>query len=342
MSIYVLVEAWKHTRAVGTTWDVITCLGDAGSREEGISWVLQEDIRGFGRADDVPLRAERGVRDAISWLIEHNEIEVRWIINKRGKRQACYRVILGKYGRIDVNERGGPDIPFQLSQPFSRPADIAARKLGAVGDRLGSDLTDTPGTRPANTAGQNGAGLPADSSSPDRQISPGLPAESAVPYEKDLPGNNLNPTVSTDAAAEDTSFATLTEGLKRLGVSAKIRLAAMSDPARAEEWLRTSRKHGKTNPAGMFVVGFESGDWPTSRDENVALVLRKRYGREESLRRLVAEGAFDNARDIIDDEWQHLLTRSEQAELHELVDELINATLPVPITDVSASEAHVA
>lgn len=326
MSIYVLRAVWDHTRSTGTAWEVITALGEGASKEEGVTWKSQEAIAEFGRIERP--RSLRAVRDAIGWLEEHDEIEIRQA--QRGRRRInVYRILLGSYGEIDLTDRD-LDLPFQLSEPFSRPADIAARRLTRLAERMGTDLDLESTSRPAEYAARRGASRPADSDRDDRQSAPSRPADSDTPYkEEPEEGPQTDPSAAGIADAK-VSFPELTDGLKRLGVAAEIRLAALADPALADAWLELARKEAKHNPAGLFVTGFQSGVYPSGRGDSgrkVARLERHRLAREASLRRLVVEGGADEARYFIDVEWENLST-VERSELHELVDEAISAGLP--------------
>jgi len=341
LSIYVLKAVWDHTRSTGTAWEVMVALGDGGSKEEGITWITQETIAEFGRLDRP--RSIRAVRDAIGWLEEHDEIEIRQA--QRGRRRInVYRVILGAYGEIDLTDRD-LDLPFQLSEPFSRPADIAARRVVCLAERMGTDLASEGESRPAESAARNGASRPADFDTDDRHSTPRRPADFDRPYKEEPEVEPKTDPAAASLAAARVEFPDLSEGLVRLRVAPRVRLVALGDPERAQAWLEIARREANHNPAGLFVAGFQSGDWPAGRGSNTLQIVkleRHRSARERSLRNLVAEGGADEARYFIDVEWENLTT-VERSELHELVDELISDTLPDQASTAAiASEAGVA
>lgn len=330
MSIYVLREVLEHSQSEHGARLVAIALAEGASKEEGITWISQAEIA------RLTLLEERAVRDAIRWLEDNVEIETRKA--QRGRRRInVYRLLVGRYALVDA---AGDDLPFTLNTPFSLPADIAGRRIGLLAERMEGCPAGDEQARPADIAGREEPSRPADIDADDRQFSSPRPANfAALSSLQDFdPSENQEQDPSAGAAAAEISFPNLAPGLKRLGVAAEFRMRALADPERATAWLEVARKEARANPAGMFVTGFESGEWPSARGREQAAGERRRISRERSLEQLVRNSGTDEARHMVDVEWDDL-TSVERAELHELIDELASDQLPVPIAAPAATEA---
>ena len=142
MSYLVVTQAMKHSEARHGTRLVMWALAEAADPVTGICWVRQDWIQ------DVTRLSEREVREALRWLERNREIETRQA--QRGRvRVNVYRVIVGTYADVDVTDSPSP---FRLLEPFSRPADSAARQDGDAQPLADSDVSGTKSGRPADSA----------------------------------------------------------------------------------------------------------------------------------------------------------------------------------------------
>ena len=330
-----LTEAWKHTRSRNAAWMVLTALSDAADKTTAITWRSERELGEFTHL------AEKSVRNGLRWLEAHHEIETR--VAQRGRRRInVYRVVLGRYAEIDLDELD-LDLPFPLLEPFSRPADIAGRRLDELAERMEAATPETTAGRPADIAAREDGGRPADSGDDDRHILPSRPADPAE--HTSLRGPKEEP--EGDPSAEQTAAAAwirmkLERGMRQLRVGHRVRELAIADPERATAWLDVARREGKHNPAGMFADGIRGGEWPSGRGPEAAAVICHRAAKEASLRTHVAVGNVDFARELIDVEWE-TLTPIERAELHLIVDDLVSELLlPEPGEPAAPTVSEVA
>jgi hypothetical protein len=328
VSIYVLREVWRHTRAKGSAWQVITALADSASKDEGITWRSQASIMEFTRID-----SDRTVRDALRWLEENVEIETR--VAQRGRsRINVYHVLLGDYGLVDVHDLAGFDVPFTVTEPFSPPADIAARRLQLVAIAMDAGPTAATQGRPADIAGGKPCGEPGDdrqsttattgsSCADDRQIFPSLYKEGPEEEPSDGPAAAR----ATRGAAAKTL---IEERLEQQGIELAGRdlVLVRNHPKLAEQWLDITVAEAHTNPAGFFLAGIRQRRSPSPRITRAQVRAASREATVRALlRNLGPEDGGGEARHYIDEVWTELTT-SERSELHELVDELVSNQLP--------------
>lgn len=145
MSVRVINEVLEESSSVLGARLVALVLADA-AHPDGITWLGQTELRRRTRL------SERAVRDGLRALEELDELESRKA--QRGRRRInVYRVIVGAIGEVEPDYN---DLPFALAAPFSRPADVAARREER--DRQNPPVV-TAG-RPATVAADERQGLP--------------------------------------------------------------------------------------------------------------------------------------------------------------------------------------
>src|SRR5581483_7561076 len=146
MSHVVRTAVRRFSKSTRATRAILKELADF-AHHDGVTWISQDTLV------KETTYSEREVRSAIRWLESQVEIETRKAQRKRA-RINVYRVIVGPIGMTEPEyER----LPFDLVQPFSRPADIAARREAlAATPALVPDLGRLSG-RPADTAARHRA-----------------------------------------------------------------------------------------------------------------------------------------------------------------------------------------
>lgn len=131
MSVNVITAVLEASRSEHGSRLVALVLADA-AHPDGITWLGQDELQRRARL------SARAVRDAIRDLEELGELETRKA--QRGRRRInVHRVIVGAIADRDPRY---DDLPFELKTPFSRPAEIAARREG--GDRQGLPVVAEP------------------------------------------------------------------------------------------------------------------------------------------------------------------------------------------------------
>jgi len=149
VSVKVIREVYAYSRATNTPWAVMLALADAAT-DEGVAFPLVMDrckacwegVLEQWDDDACPLcgevtdrrkrtsltfkarSADSTVRLAIKALEDAGEIEVRKVQRGR-KRVNVYRVLCGHLADIEVTYE---DLPFKLTEPFSRPPISGGRQ----------------------------------------------------------------------------------------------------------------------------------------------------------------------------------------------------------------------
>ncbi len=330
MSVKVLDQVLDGSEATGVARCVLTALADA-AHHDGVTWAPQgprENPRSVAHRANCSVRS---VERAVEQLVAAGELEVRRA--RRGRSWVnVYRVVVGTIGQIEVEYQR---LPFDLDEWFSDAAALAVR--GTLSTRQLGGMNQ--GVDPDEMAASSGSFMPPESADSSRQAVALNPPEEdpyarAILFDPSLDPKR-DPSARAAAAVDPEQLEQLAAGLRRLGVSAAARLTAMGDPRRAFAWLDVACKEGKTNPAGLFVDGYASGEWPSARGCAHATRERHRAAREASLANLVHNHGVDEARYLIDVEWSDL-TSVERADLHELVDGLASDELPVAIAPAQA------
>lgn len=325
MSYQVVAEVFRHSRASLGARLVLLALADSAGKDDGIVWLGQESLMRMGNL------SERAVRDAIRWLEENGEIETR--MAQRGRaRINVYRITLGKYGSLDVGDLSAlSNVPFTVRDPFSPPADIAARRLELLAIRMDAGLPGAVLEPPADSAAspveddrQSTTATTGSSDRDDRQFSAAHLKEGPSSDPSSDPAA-ARASARRPAAAADRKK--LEDALAELGIelSAQDTIRALNDIDVALAWCGIAKREARTNPGGLVAAGLRGGTRPSrrlsapgsnrSREERKADVVRA------LVRNLGAEDGPDEARHYIDRVWDDLTT-IERAGLHELVDEI--------------------
>lgn len=344
-------QVFKRSHATGNDRLVLITISDS-AHHDGVTWIQQGPI---DNDRSIAFRARCSVKTverAIGALVAMRELEVRRA--RRGRSFVnVYRVVVGDIGRTGVEY---DRLPFEIDEPFSTPEELLIR--GTTSTRHPAGLKEAGSREPLDCAApahaqdstrqvdglSDGASGPVNPSE-DRSSTPQLrpfnatdPSRARAGFLFDPKGDPTTDPSATAAAsaAAAVDVLKLTSNMRRLGVGAKVKMEALSEPDRAEAWMLVALTESAVNPAGNFADGIRSGEWPSPRGAAGAKAARsesRRYYRERSLENLVREGGLEEARYLIDVEWENL-AGAERAELHELVDELASAQLPEPVTSI--------
>ena len=269
MSGKVMGEVFDCSRAEDAAFVVLLAIADNAGHERPIAWPGQNELVRKAR------RSERAVRDGLRQLEELGEIETRQA--KRGRvRFNVYRVTVGRYRDVEIRDE---DVPFRLDQPFSRPAELAARQADV---RAVPHAERAPGSEAATTGNgrrPSGVSRPAESNTHDRQRAPRRPAESdrslaraCQRTENEPSGEPESEPSAAAAAVEDLAAihdadlrAELNRDLDALRASPELRRAAWSNIPLAIAWVEVAKTEATRNPAAFILAGLQTGEHPSPR-----------------------------------------------------------------------------
>lgn len=309
MAANVFAAAMRQSLAEGNDRNVLMALADCAWRD-GVTWILVGD--GKDDVEETICRLARVSRQTAWRAIATLRDELREVQTVRVRRGrsfvTVYRVL---HGAVDVDyER----IPFELPHRFDEPevqrsklerSPIEAAQGGmaagltssAQGERFNLQRSDDASTlQPSGVQRSNSE--PFNVSDPDSRVK-GEPEEN----------RQENQQHQGDAAA-----ALLDGHLRDLGVSGRVRRAALLEPDRAKAWLEVVANEAEVNPAGYFAACFTDGDWPSKRLDRETPSAGRRVWIAETAWRLDPEDAH-----AIVDDWRDL-DDVERADLHEQVD----------------------
>jgi len=301
----VFAAALRHSESEGNDRNVLLALADAAWRD-GVTWILVGDDK--HDEDETICRLARVSRATVWRSLKSLKAtgEVQMVRVRRGRSfVTVYRVLAGA---VDVDyER----IPFELPHRFDEePPAVQRRNLQR------SDLTA------AESESTTGPVIAAEADRCNMKRSDERSTFQAGGFNVSAPraGVDMNRKRTEKSNSNNAAAALLEKHLRDLGVSAKVRRAALADPERAKAWLELAATAASVNPAGFFVAGFTGGEWPSRRadDRETASTARAEWIANTSPL-LDAEDAH-----AIVDDWRDL-DDVERAELHEQVDQVRQA-----------------
>lgn len=335
MSYRVTNEVLERAEAEGSDRLVLLAVAEI-AYHDGVGWLPQlwrhqDSLEQRRRSIQWRARlSERQVPRSVDALrsAQLDEIETRTAQDGR-RRILIYRVIVGKLRELEVEY---DRIPYRLDRPFSTPAELllpwADRPANLAGGQLAraaNGVVETVGAgangRPASLAGgQTADDLPSDPRRPaiyDSDDLPSAPANaragSSVLGPRPIPSNSSRGESARELVA--AAAVEINDRLIALRASAKMRMRACAEPDRASAWLDLALAEADTNPAGYFRVGFDSGEWPSPRENPRSTETRHQWLEQTSWRLDADESHY------IVDGWGDL-DAVEKARLHERVDEI--------------------